>query len=88
MMKTNFVLLLMAVCLQVQAAVNKKPFTVPELKEWKGSEGTFALTPTSTVTYADVTLEDVAQQATQWLGITSKATLGKATDGCIHQKTV
>ena len=31
MMKTNFVLLLMAVCLQVQAAVNKKPFTVPEL---------------------------------------------------------
>lgn len=88
MMKTNFVLLLMAVCLQVQAAVNKKPFTVPELKEWKGSEGTFALTPTSTVTYADVTLEDVAQQATQWLGITSKATLGKATDGGIHLKTV
>lgn len=34
-------LLAWSVCTGLTAAVNPKPFVIPELKEWKGAEGTF-----------------------------------------------
>lgn len=39
---------LIALCLIIStganASVNPKPFVIPELKEWKGSDGTFVPT--------------------------------------------
>ena len=37
-------LLLLLVCTNLSAAVNPKPFVIPELKEWKGAEGAFVPT--------------------------------------------
>lgn len=37
-------LLLLSVCTNLAATVNPKPFVIPELKEWKGAEGTFVPT--------------------------------------------
>lgn len=42
-------------------AVNEKPSVVPELSEWKGSEGTFALTSSSRILYDDAELKSVAE---------------------------
>lgn len=34
-------ILLLSVCHDMRAEVNAKPFVIPELKEWKGADGTF-----------------------------------------------
>ena len=38
-------LLLLSTCTDLGAAINPKPFVIPELKEWKGTEGAFVPTP-------------------------------------------
>ena len=44
MKKNILLLLLLAASLCLPAfAINKKPFTIPEVKEWKGAEGTLTL---------------------------------------------
>ncbi|MFC2494566.1 MAG: family 20 glycosylhydrolase, partial [Prevotella sp.] len=44
MKKNILLLLLLAASLCLPAfAINKKPFTIPEVKEWKGADGTLAL---------------------------------------------
>ncbi len=34
-------------------AVNEKPFTVPEVRQWKGMDGTLTLSATSRITYTN-----------------------------------
>ena len=48
MKSVNRICLMMILCCVcciniAQAAVNPKPFVIPELKEWKGNEGKFIL---------------------------------------------
>ena len=47
---------LIALCLIIStganASVNPKPFVIPELKEWKGSDGTFVPTEATKIVYA------------------------------------
>ena len=47
---------LIALCLIIStganASVNPKPFVIPELKEWKGSDGVFVPTEATKIVYA------------------------------------
>ena len=47
---------LIALCLIIStganASVNPKPFVIPELKEWKGSDGAFVPTEATKIVYA------------------------------------
>lgn len=87
-MKTKLLLILLAVTFQLHAAVNEKPFTVPEMKEWKGAEGSFTISSQTQVTYADATLQALAQYAAMGLQLAPKPAEGKAANGTIHLKTV
>ncbi len=52
---------------------NPKPFTAPELREWKGASGTLTFTDASAVTYLTASLEPVAMQlASQYTALTGK----------------
>ena len=48
----------------LNAETNPKPFVIPELKEWKGAEGTFTPTSETRIVYpkGDATLERIANQ--------------------------
>ena len=43
------------------AAVNPRPFTIPALHEWKGSEGTLQLSAQSRILFADARLRPAAE---------------------------
>ena len=49
---------------KVDAANNKKPFVIPELQEWRGSQGMFTPTATSRIVYTgkDPSVVRVANQ--------------------------
>ena len=68
----------------VQAAVNEKPFVVPEIQQWKGAEGTFSLVSSTTVTFNDTALEPVAQYLVQGVSLGTKAQEGKRKPNGIH----
>lgn len=44
----------------VQTSDNKAPTVIPELREWKGHSGTFAINNLSRIVYKDAKLKDVA----------------------------
>lgn len=46
-------------------AVNPKPFTVPEIRQWRGAEGNFEIAPDARVTYSDPKLQAIAQRFAQ-----------------------
>ena len=55
-MKNRFLLLLAVLCLTLSANTfaaekNKKPFVIPELREWKGATGEFTITEATRVVY-------------------------------------
>ena len=57
MKSVNRICLMMILCCVcciniAQAAVNPKPFVIPELKEWKGSDGAFVPTEATKIVYA------------------------------------
>lgn len=56
-------------------AENPKPFTVPEVRGWKGLDGSFSITPGATrVTYTNPYLSEVARQfASDYLALTGNA---------------
>ena len=56
MKSVNRICLMMILCCVcciniAQAAVNPKPFVIPELKEWKGNEGKFIPTEQTRIVY-------------------------------------
>ena len=56
-MKNRFLLLLAVLCLTLSANTfaaekNKKPFVIPELREWKGATGEFTITEATRVVYS------------------------------------
>lgn len=56
MKSINQLLLILCMALTVTtgayAAVNPKPFVIPELQEWKGSEGVFTPSSHSRIVYS------------------------------------
>ena len=69
-------------------AQNEKPFVVPELKEWKGSEGAFIPSADMRVVYAQDALRSVAEAFAadygQMFGVTPKVIQGKPSAGDIY----
>lgn len=70
--KTNFITAALAAAAllspcALMAEVNQKPFTVPEIREWKGSEGRFTPSADSRIIYSanDSKLEAIARQLHQ-----------------------
>lgn len=72
-MKKRFFLLLTLVSVLFSTALfaagdkavkNEKPFVIPELREWQGATGTFAITPETKIVYGkkDARMEQVANQ--------------------------
>lgn len=54
--------LCMALCIHpLCCAANEKPFVIPELREWKGGKGEFALTPESRIVVDDESLTKIAE---------------------------
>ena len=80
-MRKSIFLLLTAVNLLFSTAIyaanekNEKPFVIPELREWQGSQGCFTLTPATKIVYkkGDAQMEKVALQ----LAADIKAMFGK-----------
>lgn len=92
----NRVLLLLAVlmCLSMSANVfaaekNKKPFVIPELREWKGATGEFTITEKTKIVYPkkDAELEKVANLLARdyhkMFGVKLEVVEGKAAKGDI-----
>lgn len=69
-------------------AQNEKPFVVPELKEWKGSEGVFIPSADMRVVYAQDALRSVAEAFAadygQMFGLTPEVIQGKPSAGDIY----
>lgn len=69
-------------------AVNEKPFTVPEVRQWKGMDGTLTLSATSRITYTNPKLAAVASQLAEaykaLTGVQLVAEKAKATAGDIE----
>lgn len=69
-------------------AQNEKPFVVPELKEWKGSEGVFIPSADMRVVYAQDALRSVAEAFAadygQMFGVTPEVIQGKPSAGDIY----
>ena len=69
-------------------AQNEKPFVVPELKEWKGSEGVFIPSADMRVVYAQEALRSVAEAFAadygQMFGLTPEVIQGKPSAGDIY----
>ena len=74
----------------VWAAINPKPFVIPELKEWKGAEGSLALTAQTRITYpkGEAELQRIAQMLADdcqtLFGHTPLVVEGKARKGDLH----
>lgn len=47
------------------AAVNEKPFTVPEVKQWQGADGRLEIPSDACVTYSNPALESIARRFAQ-----------------------
>ncbi|MBR6692226.1 MAG: beta-N-acetylhexosaminidase, partial [Bacteroidaceae bacterium] len=93
-MKNRFLLILAVLCLTFSASTfaaekNKKPFVIPELREWKGATGEFAITNETKIVYPkkNAELAAVAEQlATDFkkmFGIELKVAEGKSAKGDI-----
>ena len=69
-------------------AQNEKPFVIPELKEWKGSEGVFTPSADMRVVYAQEALRSVAEAFAadygQMFGLTLEVIQGKPSAGDIY----
>ena len=69
-------------------AQNEKPFVIPELKEWKGSEGVFIPSADMRVVYAQDALRSVAEAFAadygQMFGVTPEVIQGKPSAGDIY----
>ena len=83
-MRKYLFVFLCALAMCAQAAVNEKPFVVPEIQQWKGAEGTFSLVSSTTVTFNDAALEPVAQYLVQGVSLGTKAQEGKRKPNGIH----
>lgn len=74
----------------VLAAVNPKPFVIPELKEWRGGEGFLPLTTETRITYpkGQTDLQRIARMLVadcqELLGYTPQVVEGKARKGDLH----
>lgn len=70
------------------AAANPKPFTAPELRQWKGGVGVLTLPQSPVIVYSDTALAPIAETfATQYkalTGSTPDTRLGKASQGDIY----
>ncbi len=93
-MKNRILLLLAVFCLTLSANTfaaekNKKPFVIPELREWKGATGEFAITEATRVVYPakQQELADVAklfaEDYKKMFGIELQVAEGKAKKGDI-----
>ncbi len=89
-MKRIYCAILAAVALLLPAfawAANSKPFVVPELRQWKGAQGTFTLTPQSRIVAETAELKAVADSlAADWAAMFGQkltVTTGKAAKGDI-----
>ena len=82
--KKLLLLLLLGLVVQCQAE-NKKPFTVPEVKEWKGGEGLFL--PSGIIFYdgsvAKIVAEQLAADYKVMFGKTLVLATGKASAGSL-----
>lgn len=63
-MKIKLMAALAALMLGIGSAIasNPKPFTVPEVREWKGADGFWSLDHASSIVYTNAALRPVAQQ--------------------------
>lgn len=50
-LKTLLLLLLLSICNNIYSITNEKPFTIPEIKTWKGGSGSFAIKSQTCITY-------------------------------------
>ena len=93
-MKNRFLLLLAVLCLTLSANTfaaekNKKPFVIPELREWKGATGEFTITEATRVVYStkQQELAEVAklfaEDYKKMFGIELQVAEGKAKKGDI-----
>lgn len=54
-------------------AANPKPFTAPEVRQWRGGEGSLDIAPDAKVTYADPSLEQIVRNfAADYKTVTGK----------------
>lgn len=83
-MKNLFFILFSSISLFLHAAVNEKPFTVPEIQQWKGAEGTFKLNETAIVTYNEEELKAVAQYLVNSVPLQVNTQEGKSKAQGIH----
>ncbi|MFC2767222.1 MAG: glycoside hydrolase family 20 zincin-like fold domain-containing protein, partial [Prevotella sp.] len=88
MFKKKLLLLLLLGLVVLCKAENKKPFTVPEVKEWKGGEGLFL--PSGIIFYDGSVSKIVAEQLVAdykvMFGKTLVLATGKASAGSIVLK--
>ena len=85
-------IMLLCCCLAGMAkneTMNAKPFVIPELKEWKGADGTLAVSPATSITYTEGNdaLARVARQLAadcdELLGFRPQVKPGKGSKGDI-----
>lgn len=50
-LKTLLLLLLLSICNNIYSVTNEKPFTIPEIKTWKGGSGSFIIKSQTCITY-------------------------------------
>ena len=50
-LKTLLLLLLLSICNNIYSVTNEKPFTIPEIKTWKGGSGSFTIKSQTCITY-------------------------------------
>ena len=50
-LKTLLLLLLLSICNNIYSVTNEKPFTIPEIKTWKGGSGSFVIKSQTCITY-------------------------------------
>lgn len=78
-MKKLLSFILCCIVLNVAAAVNEKPFTVPAIKEWRGGNGTFNLTQGCKVNVASEQLSQVGKYLTSSLELMQAPKSGNET---------
>lgn len=61
----GFAAALLATSAFVADAANPKPFTVPEVRDWRGADGNLEIAPDARVTYSDPKLEEIARRFAQ-----------------------
>lgn len=61
----GFAAALLATSAFIADAANPKPFTVPEVRDWRGADGNLEIAPDARVTYSDPKLEEIARRFAQ-----------------------